>query len=132
MALGILTGRGFIIADIDFKYIGERAVANFPVAFNQDKKNEQTGQWDKDKSSVFRAAAWGELAEYIKANFGAKTEIDLSGAVHIRTYVKDGVERQSVELTVRTVGAPVVKRESNGGGQKWGSNPASNPASDWT
>lgn len=128
MALMTGSGRGFIIGEIDFKFVGERAVANFPVAFNQDKKNEQTGQWEKDKSAVIRCAAWGELAEFIKNNFAAKQEIDLTGVFHIRMYEKDGQERQSAELTVKTVGAPVVKRAQ--GGQQSGSDPwASKPNS---
>jgi len=136
MSLPTISGRGFLISDIDFKFLPSgQAVANFPVAFNKSKKNEQTGEWDRTHEIVFRAAAWGKLAEFIAENFSEKTEIELSGEVYLRKYPKqDGTEGQSVELTVRTVGAPIVKRDSNGGGNgglKWGSNPASNPAADW-
>jgi len=133
MALGTFSGKGFIISDeIELKFLPSgQAVANFAVAFNKSKKNEQTGEWDRTHEIVFRAAAWGSLAEFIKENFGPKTEIDLTGEPYVRKYNRqDGSEGQSVELTVRTVGAPIVKRDS-GGGQKWGSNPASNPANDW-
>lgn len=116
MALANLSGKGFIIGEIELKFIGDRPVANFPVAFNKDKKNESTGQWEKDKSAVIRCAAWGPLAEFVKENFDAKTEIELSGEFYIRPYEKDGETRQSAELTVRTVSGPIPKRKSNNGG----------------
>jgi single-strand DNA-binding protein len=120
MALGVISGKGFIIGDIDFKFVGERAVANFPVAFNKDKKNESTGQWEKDKSAVIRCAAWGPLAEFVQANFTAKTEIELSGEFYIRPYEKDGETRQSAEMTVRTVSGPIPKRKGSGDDGGWG------------
>lgn len=127
MALAQISGRGFIIGDIEMKFLQSgRAVANFPVAFNKNKKNEHTGEWEQDKGAVIRCAAWGELAEYIADKFEAKTEIELSGELHIREYERnDGSKGQSVEATIRTVGAPIPKRQGGDPSQSWGSNPAS-------
>ena len=120
MALPTVSGKGFIISEIDFKYVGERAVANFAVAFNKSKKDERTGDWERTHEIVLRVAAWGELAEYVQANFGQKTEIELTGEVFVRTYEKkDGGEGTSVELTARTVGAPIV-RQSKGADDIYG------------
>lgn len=119
--LAQISGTGFLIAPIEFKVLPSgQSVANFPVAFNKDKKNESTGQWERDKGIVIRAAAWGPLAEYINDRFEAKQEIELSGELYQRTYQKtDGSgEGVSVEMTVRTAGAPMQKRD--GGGQAFG------------
>ncbi|ASN69228.1 putative single-stranded DNA-binding protein [uncultured Caudovirales phage] len=126
MALATISGKGFIIADIETKALPSgQFVANFPVAFNKNKKNEQTGEWEPDKSAVIRCTAWGELAEFITEKFQAKTEIELSGELNIREYERnDGSKGQSVEATVRTVSAPIPKRDR--GGNSWGKNPASN------
>ncbi len=131
-----ISGVGFIIAAIDFKVLPSgQSVANFPVAFNKDKKNESTGQWERDKGIVVRAAAWGPLAEYINDRFEAKQEIELSGELYLRAYEKKdgGGEGQSVEMTVRTAGAPMQKRDGQGGGGKdpWASAPTSSPAERW-
>lgn len=133
MALATTSGKGFIISEIVLKFLPSgQAVANFAVAFNKSKKNEQTGDWDRTHEAVYRAAAFGSLGEFIAENYSAKTEIDLSGEAYVRKYEKDGVERQSLELTVRTVGAPFKKQKSSGdGGGAWGSAPAQNPATDW-
>lgn len=113
MALPTVSGKGFIISDLDFKYLGERAVVNFAVAFKKQKKNDSTGNWDTIGEVVLRVAAWGELAEYVQANFSKLTDIDLTGELSVRTYdKKDGTEGTSVELTARTVGAPIVRKSA--------------------
>ena len=143
MALPTIQGRGFIIGDIVLRPAASGlAVANFPVAFNKSKKNEDTDEWERTHEIVVRATAFGELAEYIVENFAAKVDIDLTGELHTETFKrKDGSEGSATKLTVRTVGAPVEKRKGGGqsrqraakseGSNPWGSNPASNPANDW-
>lgn len=134
--LGILSGKGFIIAAPEGKFLPSgQFVVNFPVAFNKDKKNDATGQWEKDKSIVVRAAAFGKLGEFINENFDLKTEIELSGEIYVRTYEKKdgGGEGQSIEMTVRTVSGPIPKRDGQGGGGKdpWASAPTASPAERW-
>lgn len=146
MALPTISGRGFIISEIELKFLASgQAVANFAVAFNKSKKNDATGEWDRTHEIVVRATAWGELAEFIAEKFTSKTDIDLTGEIYTETFQrKDGSEGSSTCMTVRSVGAPVARREArsgggsgNGGfpggsgGDAWGSNPASNPSNDW-
>lgn len=127
MALATIGGRGFIIGEIDFKFTPSgQAVANFPVAFNKNKKDE-SGEWVPDKSAVIRFTAWGDLAEFINEKFEAKTEIDIQGDFHVRKYEKDGEERQSIEAIAKTVGAPIPKRDKGG----FGNNKGSNPGDSW-
>jgi single-strand DNA-binding protein len=133
MALATIGGRGFIIGEIEFKFTPSgTAVANFPVAFNKDKFDQDKDKWVRDKEAVIRFTAWGDLAEFINEKFEAKTEIDIQGDFHIRKYEdKEGNERQSIEATVRTVGAPIPKRDKFGSGKgsdpsdSWGSAPSS-------
>lgn len=127
MALAKINGRGFIIADPEFKYLQNgNPVVNFPVAFNKRKKNQDTGEWEDDKGAVIRATAWGDLAEFINDKFESHTEIDISGDFHTRQYeTKDGERRLSVEMIVTAVGGPIPKRDSNGGG--FGQNQGSEP-----
>lgn len=116
MALATTSGRGFIISDLDFKFLPSgQAVVNFPVAFNRSKKNEQTGEWDRTHEIVYRAAAFGALAEFIQNNYGAKTEIDLTFEAFQRKYTtKEGEERVSLDAIVTQVAAP-FKRDGGGG-----------------
>lgn len=131
--LGVLSGKGFIIAEPVGKFLSSgQFVVNFPVAFNKDKKDESTGQWERDKSIVVRVAAFGKLGEFINENFTAKTEIELSGDLYMSTYQKkdDGGEGQSVEMIVRTVSGPIQKRD--GGGQSFGGGAkTASPSNDW-
>lgn len=121
MALITASGRGYIISEVSFKFVGERAVANFAVAFNKSKKDERTGEWERTHEIILRVAAWGELAEYVQANFTQKTEIELTGEVYVRTYEKnDGTEGTSVEMTARTVGAPIVRQSNKGSDDVYG------------
>jgi single-strand DNA-binding protein len=134
MSLPSTSGRGFIISpEIEFKFLPSgQAVANFAVAFNKSKKNEQTGGYDRTHEVVYNCTAWGELAEFIRDKFESKTEIDLVGEAYQRKYQRqDGSDGVSLDLTVRQVGAPVAKREARsggqgaGGGDPWGKAPSS-------
>lgn len=127
MALATTTGRGFIISDLDFKFLPSgQAVVNFPVAFNRSKKNEQTGEWDRTHEIVYRAAAFGALAEFIQNNYAAKTEIDLTFEAFQRKYTtKEGEERVSLDAIVIQVAAP-FKRDGGSKAPKdpWGTAPS--------
>ncbi|KAA0021823.1 single-stranded DNA-binding protein [Antrihabitans cavernicola] len=154
MALPTIDGRGFIISDeIDFKALASgQLVANFTVAFNKSRKNEQTDEWERTHEIVVRATAWGDLAQFIADNFSSKVDIDLSGEVYTEKFERrDGSEGSATAMVVRKVGGPVPKRDSNNGGgsgggnngakrqqaakskgsNPWGSNPANNPSNGW-
>lgn len=129
MALPISTGRGFVISDVDFKFLDNgNSVANFAVAFEDSKKNDQGG-WDKLRNTVYRMTAWGKSAEQINDSVTKLTDVDISFKAYEDEYTKDGETKKSLKGTVVSCSPSLPKRD--GGGQSFGGGAKASPSNDW-
>lgn len=126
---------GTLTADVELRFIPSgKAVANFSVACNQRKKNQQTGEWEDGDATFLRCNIWGEYAENVAESLVKGTKVIARGQLKQRSYEKDGEKRTVFELEVEEVGptlrwatAKVTKApKSSGGGRS--SAPAGNDA----
>lgn len=126
MGLPVTTGRGFVISDVELKFTPSgQAVANFPVAFKDRKKNGD--EWDDIRNTVYRMTAWGKLAEQINDSVQKLTEVDISFKGYEDSYEKDGETRKTLNGIVVSCSPSIEKRDKGG----FGSNQKSNPSESW-
>ncbi|OZD23852.1 hypothetical protein CH253_08325 [Rhodococcus sp. 06-156-3C] len=151
MALPVTTGRGFVISAPELSFLANgQAVANFPVAFKDRKKNGD--EWEDIRNTVYRMTAWGKQAEVIADTVENLTEVEISFKAYEDEYQdkNSGETRKSLKATVVSCSPSIPKRDDNGGGNgggnrgggrssgggsrggSFGSNPASqNPSDEW-
>jgi single-strand DNA-binding protein len=111
MALGNnLTLVGTLGGDPELRFTtGGIAVASFSVAWNDRKKNAQTGNWEDGETSWFRCTCWRDMAENVAATLTKGTRVVVTGAVKTREWEdRDGNKRLSVEIDVDEV-APSLR-----------------------
>ena len=96
-----ITAHGNLGKDPELKNVGQNQVASFTLAV-------RTG---KDETTWMNCAVWGKrsqtVAEYLRK--GAK--ITIAGQGKLNTYMKDGVEKQSLNVNVTDFTLPA--REAN-------------------
>lgn len=74
-----------------------QAVANASVAVDQRVK--QGDEWVKGVTSWFRLSVWGKQAENAVESLKKGDLVHVAGTVLVREYEKDGVKRQSLDVT---------------------------------
>lgn len=124
---------GTLTADPELRFIPSgKAVANFTIAANSRKKNQDTGKWEDGDATFLRCNIWGEYAENVAESLTKGTKVIAHGLLKQRAYEKDGVKHTVVELEVDEIGPTLrwatakVQKASKGG---FGSPaPASNDA----
>ncbi|AYR03223.1 ssDNA binding protein [Gordonia phage Octobien14] len=88
------------------------------VLFNlgmQKAKKDQYGEWETTAKTTIKAAAYGELAEFIKDNIQHLDKVDFTAEM---TGVdlwegKDGTQA-NIQVKILTIGAPFRKKEDSG------------------
>ncbi len=91
--------------DPEMRYTPEgRAVCNFSLAVNRERKNPETNEKIKT-TTWFRVAVWGSSAEACKEYLTKGKQVlvvsEQSKANHYTT--REGEQRASLEITARTV-----------------------------
>lgn len=85
-----ITAHGNLGKDPELKDISGNQVANFSIG-------TRTG---KDETTWINCAVWGKRAETVMQYFHKGDKVTVAGRGKLRTYEKDGTERQSLELDV--------------------------------
>ncbi|MFC9761677.1 single-stranded DNA-binding protein [Rhodococcus jostii] len=133
---------GNLTADPELRFTpAGAAVANFTVASTPRTFDRNSNEWKDGDSLFMRCNIWKDAAENVAESLEKGQRVIVSGRLKQRSYeTTAGEKRTVVELEVDDIGASlknargkVVKQKpgAGGGGQKWGSNPASNPAANW-
>ena len=116
------------------------AVANFTVAKNKRKKNNQTQQWEDAGTDFYRVNVWRQLAENVTESLNKGMRVIVQGKLESRDFeTRDGDKRTVWEVTATSVGpelswatARVQRVDRQQGGQN-GSQGHPPPADDpWT
>ncbi|MFL0137726.1 single-stranded DNA-binding protein [Tenacibaculum maritimum] len=104
---------GNLGADIELKELGDKSVANFSLASNEDYKN---AQGEKVAKSVWhRCTAWGKTAEILANHAKKGTKLCIKGKLIYGKYVKVvGTE----EITIPTTEILIEEFLFLGGGDK--------------
>ena len=104
-----------LVADPELRYTGNgTAVANFRVACNSRRKNQQTGQWEDGDTTFLSVSAWGARGENVSSQFSKGNKINVVGDLKQREYEKDGVKRTAYEVVAIEAAAPVSRFNDNG------------------
>ena len=114
-----------LVADPELRYTNNgTAVANFRVASNSRRKNQQTGQWEDGDTTFLSVSAWGARGENVSSQFSKGNKINVVGDLKQREYEKDGQRRTVYEVEVSDskrehgIAAPVSRfNDNNSGGQ---------------
>ena len=114
-----------LVADPELRYTNNgTAVANFRVACNSRRKNQQTGQWEDGDTTFLSVSAWGARGENVSSQFSKGNKINVVGDLKQREYEKDGQRRTVYEVEVSDskrehgIAAPVSRFNDNGGQQQ--------------
>jgi single-strand DNA-binding protein len=121
----VITLVGNITDDPELRFTpGGAAVANFTVAVNQRRPN-QDGGWDDKLDGFFRCNCWREMAENVAESLQKGSRVVVVGRLQQRSWEdQEGNKRSVVEVQVDEVGpslrwatATVTKsNRSTGGG----------------
>ncbi|WOH94947.1 single-stranded DNA-binding protein [Corynebacterium urealyticum] len=104
-----------LVADPELRYTNNgTAVANFRVASNSRRKNQQTGQWEDGDTTFLAVSAFGGLGENIAAEFKKGEKITVTGQLKQRDYEKDGQKRTAYEVAANNAAFPVSRFNDNG------------------
>jgi single-strand DNA-binding protein len=108
-------------------------IATFGVALNQRKRND-SGQWEDGETSYFDVTCFRELAENVAESVSKGTRVIVSGTLKQRSWeTPDGDRRSKVEVIADEVGPSLrwatasVERMSRSGSDGGGGSAAAAP-----
>ena len=96
-----ITAHGNLGKDPELKNVGQNQVASFSLAV-------RTG---KDETTWMNCAVWGKRAQTAAEYLRKGAKITIAGQGKLNTYMKDGVEKQSLNVNVTDFTLPA--REAN-------------------
>ena len=101
-----LTGELRLGADPVLRFAkGGMAICSFSAVADKSKKDEATGEWEKDKEIWIRVTTFKDIAEHVAETFGKGDLIFVEGQVSTSEWTtKEGVARTTVEVTADIVG----------------------------
>ena len=110
MGLPQITATGNLTSDPELRFTSSgKAVANWTVACNKKRKNEQTNEWEDVATCFLRCSIWEAKAEAVAEKLTRGDEVTVVGSLKQSEYVdKDGNKRTSYDVDAFSV-ALVVK-----------------------
>lgn len=94
---------------------GGTAVLTFGLAFNDTKRNQQTGEWESVPNYI-DCVVYGKFAESMEKYATKGQKLFVAGRLHYSSWEKDGYRRSKIELIAETIDLA--------GGRKQGEQPA--------
>lgn len=110
MGLPQITATGNLTSDPELRFTSSgKAVANWTVACNKKRKNEQTNEWEDVATCFLRCSIWEAKAEAVAEKLARGDEVTVVGSLKQSEYTdKDGNKRTSYDVDAFSV-ALVVK-----------------------
>ena len=105
-----ITTYGRVSTDVTTRDVNGRTVANFNVASNTHRKDEN-GQYG---TIFYRVSVWGVQANTAVSYLKKGNRIVVSGDLNIRDYVADGKNRYSIEIDNASFDLVETRAESGG------------------
>lgn len=138
MALPTISDIARVTADSEIRYTQSgKAVAQTRLAFNKPRFNEQTRQWENDKTFFIDGTTWEDAAERASQQLMKGVEVYVTGELETQQWEQDGQQRSKPSLTIRRfkvipkVDQQQSQRSPNAQGEGWGAqNTQSAPQSD--
>lgn len=114
---------GNVIKDPELRFTPSGlATAQFSIAVNRRKLNQQTQDWE-ESTSFFDIVCWREMAENASESFSKGTRIIVTGRLEQRTWeTPEGEKRSRIQVSAEEIGpslrwatATVTKNERRSG-----------------
>ena len=134
MGLPQVTATGNLTADPELRFTSSgKAVANWTIACNKKRKNEQTGEWEDVATCFLRCSIWEAKAEAAAEMLTRGAEVTVVGSLKQSEYTdKDGNKRTSYDVDAYSVAlvvkAPKATREKPAQGGQPQNDPWAKPA----
>ncbi|WP_309117767.1 single-stranded DNA-binding protein [Saccharothrix sp.] len=102
-----VTVAGTLTADPELRFTQSGiAVANFTVAANDRRYDQQQGRWIDGDATFLRCTLWRQPAENLAGSLGKGARVLVTGTLRQRSYETDQGEKRTVmELDVAEIGA---------------------------
>jgi single-strand DNA-binding protein len=102
-----VTVAGTLTADPELRFTPSgAAVANFTVAANDRRYDQQTGKWVDGDATFLRCSIWRQAAENLTESLTKGTRVLVTGHLRQRSYeTPEGDKRVVMELAVTEIGA---------------------------
>jgi single-strand DNA-binding protein len=105
------TGMGRLGRDAETRWTAnEKQITNFSIAVD-------VGWGQKKKPMWINVGAWGSWIDNVMPYLKKGTQVVLSGEIELREYEKDGIKKQSLQLTIGPGGLWLTSKGSNDGHQ---------------
>lgn len=135
MGLPVLSGEFTVVADPELKFAQSgQAIARVRLVSNSRKRNEQTNEWENDKTLWMSGTAFGKVAENIAESVTKGSRVMVIGRLETQEWeAKDGGgKRTATALIIDKFGLDLIfdpahhqKREQQAqqpaGGSPWAS-----------
>lgn len=134
MSLPTVTATGRLTRDPETRFLQNgNAVANFSIACNDRRKNQQTGEWEDGDTTFLDVSAWRKLAEYASDKLRKGQLVTVVGKLSSRTYdAQDGSKRTAFQVTAEEIGISIFNRDDSAPAQGgWGQQQAAPQADPW-
>lgn len=133
MALPTISDIARVTADSEIRYTQSgKAVAQTRLAFNKPRFNEQTREWENDKTFFIDGTTWEDTAERASEQLKKGIEVYVTGDLETQQWEQDGQKRSKPSLTIRRFKViPKVdqqpQRTPNAQGEGWGAQNTPSP-----
>lgn len=104
-------------------------IMSFGVAFNDRRKNNQTGEWE-DYANFIDCVMFGNRAQNIQQYLSKGSKVTIEGKLHWSQWERDGQKRSKIEIIVDDIDFGGSKQSSQGSQASYSgsiSQPAPNP-----
>lgn len=118
MAIPLTTMTGRLVAPPELRFTASgTAVANFRMAENDNKYNEDTREWETTSTLFLTVNAWERLAERVAGSLDKGDSVVVTGKLQTREWEdKQGNRRSTIEMTARDIKQTQALQATNDGG----------------
>jgi single-strand DNA-binding protein len=99
-----VTLRGWLGADVRHRLAGDTPVAEFRLGVTPRWFDSKRSDWVDGTTQWYTVKAWRQLADNCRDSLRRADPVVVHGRLSQSTWVKDGVERTSLEVTAVSVG----------------------------
>lgn len=103
MSINFAAVSGNVTRDAELRFTAsETPVVRFGIAFNERKKNAQTGVWE-DRTNFVDCAMFGSRAEKLQPYISKGAKVAIQGRLHWSQWETEGQKRSKIEIVVDDV-----------------------------
>jgi len=99
-----VTLRGWLGADVRHRLAGDTPVAEFRLGVTPRYFDRQQSAWVDGATQWYTIKAWRQLADNCRDSLRRSDPVVVHGRLSQSSWVKDGIERTTLEVTAVTVG----------------------------